>query len=114
MKITIYIRMHVYMYVFMYAHTHTIMSRSFPCLFLLLRSMVYLFGESSHGCKQEIPNSKPNLQIISELGKLCSLMFGKFNIFLPKSQNTRLPFTRISVQIVCSSEVPYFRITGSF
>lgn len=75
--------------------------------------MIYLFGESSRGCKQEILNLKLNLQIISDLGKMFSNVW-EVDIFLSKSQNIRLPFRKISVQIVCSFQVSYFRINGFF
>lgn len=77
-------------------------------------TVVYIYGESSQVCKQEVANLKPNLPTLSELGKMHSLMFGKFGIFLLNRQNARLPFTRISVPIVPSFEVPYSRITAYF
>lgn len=79
-------------------------------LFICIKYINLIF----YGCKQEIPNLKANLQIMSELGKMCSLIFGKSSIFLPESQTTRCPFMRMAVQIMHSFEVPCFRITGSF
>lgn len=37
-------------------------------LFICIKYINLIF----YGCKQEIPNLKPNLQITSELGKMCA------------------------------------------
>lgn len=103
--------MHVYIYVC--AHTfHYVQKFSLP-FFTVKEYGLFIWRIFSWLSAR---NTKFEAKLTNNIRarKTVFFMFGKFNIFLPKSQNTRLPFTRISVQIVCSSEVPYFRITGSF